>query len=1308
MYANQKAKKLNTGINVTKAIGNILERGPMGFIEGDSALARIFRQVGIDELAKEAFLCMTFGLNFEAGRLNTAVQNSLVRTSLATAPARSRSGAEPYQPPELPKPAPISKPVIDPKQFKPFTISGDIWKEVLKSVVNSLQEAALDAIKDVAELLKENCDFNNPRSSDYGQTDINDLLNTDTESNLLPSAGAGTQLDLVAGKNGMSVEELTLYLGALSGILSSIEVCILFQNREDASPELIEKILEFNADYPNTKVQEGMSTISSVMGFFADLSTTVDVTDLCNSIINDLYTLNQDNICLTADDLSDADLDRLMDLIENGLQLTPPTPNLECPEAEGFLNDPTITISVPETFNSLAESVELQFIESADSVKEVLLEQVFTTGDDSGVLANAGYAGVESTGALEEFNSAFLKPLIGALEALASFDVQACDPETVSKIIPPDILEAMGSAQTGLDVAQQTVSDPNFQKAIQGLVQKLQGIATAGGDTPTPMYPSYRFNQQFLNEFINYLNMDSAFYEFPTLNVPLYYEALRLIDPAVEPMENYGTQQIVYRFPDVLPERIEAPPYAGGFDGKVFEVSKLDGVAVCSKKRAAGDILYRLMTTTSSANWPGRWPDEAFGEEYSDIAEWVENRYGAIQTVPVTTLTPVSFGALTEYFRSQTPSRAKAAEYGVENGQDVVEALVPGVQGLSLNNDWWNRWVRLANLISDTINELNENRDCRDPFKDEALVRLASLGISDTGQALRLQVKYFLDYIYGIAPEDLELGNFLSLSYPHQDQPSQDETPNLVVRYNSMGDYIAPANIVETLTAREQEFTFENYDTFQNPYTKVFVDAFESESNPLELETRLRIENRHFAYAYAVLTDGIFDYIRENGVFTASRLQSLNFFHLNNNCPPEEISDLLDVNGILAQMQKEFIESACNDTELPLRTKIRNMIKFGMYLLLVQVAIAEFIVKNIFVFAAFKIDELIETPFIKVFMRQQIVASMLRYLANQDQNEESQLRSDLVQYFNLKINRNSVQENGGIKFQDGSTAFPPDVQFSVIDDGGFVGFDEIIDFFISERLVLGKIPVNNAVKNSLPGNSPQGMDAIFLRSMRSYRVQQDTQDALLADIEGMGEFDEVSDMVFLTIKEEKLDTSGEAFETVINTLTRKEAGVQEVDYGDYESLPEYELGDAQTLKYKGQGPKVTQYGDTLYYYVSRTNDDGEFLILQEAEQALRAGDYYPYTEGGSPPYPAALAYDARPEIRINIDSTYQVGWVVEANSSARAPEYTEPDKTIHYYKLWYYRDTGNSRAVYLLRNFGSQMVVGSSTEQSEKLVTEVS
>ena len=429
--AAQQAKVLNIGVDVTKVIGDFLEGGPMGFASKNPQIEQLLRKLGIDELAKEAFLCMTFGMNMELGRINKAVQNSLVRSSSSI-----------YYPPDEPKCSPINKPSIDLEMFKPFTVSGDLWKEIEKAIIDAIQQAVLEIIKKLAELLRENCDLNTPRSSDYGQNDLVDFIenNPNPENSLLPIVGDGSQLDQIASKNGLSNEQILKYLTDLSSILSSIDICILLMNREDAPDDLLDRILEFNQTYELDIIRLNLNSISDILGFFGDLAAIVDVTDLCNQIANELYDINQDNVCL--DGLGDADMQELLDLIENGLTVDVPNFDLECPDSK-FL-DPTITKSVPETFNALIESVQIQFISSADSAKQILLEPVLM--NESRVLDSIKAAGIENTGS--PINLAFLTPIIEALQTVGDLDGCSID---LSDVLGPQLATAL---ESGGDILQ--------------------------------------------------------------------------------------------------------------------------------------------------------------------------------------------------------------------------------------------------------------------------------------------------------------------------------------------------------------------------------------------------------------------------------------------------------------------------------------------------------------------------------------------------------------------------------------------------------------------------------------------------------------------------------------------------------------------------------------------------------------------------------------------------------------------------------------------------------------------------------------
>ena len=143
---DEAKKNMQNAIDTVKVINNVLETGPMGFIEKNPIVSNIFKMFGIKEIAKEAVICLTMGLNVELGRIGQAVQNSLVtaQASLYKPPPRPRAGGD------------IRKPYINPDDFKMFTISGDIWKQVLDVVIDSLQQSVLEIIKKLADLLKYN------------------------------------------------------------------------------------------------------------------------------------------------------------------------------------------------------------------------------------------------------------------------------------------------------------------------------------------------------------------------------------------------------------------------------------------------------------------------------------------------------------------------------------------------------------------------------------------------------------------------------------------------------------------------------------------------------------------------------------------------------------------------------------------------------------------------------------------------------------------------------------------------------------------------------------------------------------------------------------------------------------------------------------------------------------------------------------------------------------------------------------------------------------------------------------------------
>ncbi len=981
--AAQAAKALNTGVDVTKAIGRILDQGPMGFIEDNPQVKYLFRQLGIDELAREAFLCLTFGLNVEVGRINQAVQNSLVRASSSI-----------YYPPDLPKASPISKPKIDLELFKPFSISGPLWPQIEKAIINALQNIVLEVIKKLAELLRENCNLNSPRSSDYGNNDITDFIdnNPNPENSLLPLVGEGSGLGQIASKNGMTNQQIFDYLSSLSSILSSIDICILFLNREDAPDDMVDRVIDFNQTYSLESVRNNLVSRSAIMGFFADLSAIVDVTNLCNQIANELYDINQDNVCLTEGDLEDENIQELLDLIENGLVLDPPSFDLDCPDSK-FL-DPTIEKTIPETFNFLAETIQLQFISSADSAKEILLEPVLK--NESRVLNDIQNAGIEDMG--PSIDPAFLAQITNAISSISEITNldEACPDIDIAELLGIDPAIALNVTSDVTEVLSGALQDPGFANAINGLTTKIGQLSeNAGQDPAPPVFTSYQFNQDFLNNFKNYVDMttfdDSVEYDTQTNRFYTSLAGSTYEYTTISPTQ-HAHRFVNFPLESAVTHSNTAPPPGNSILGDTVHEDLMPNGVYVEHDHPLTEIYYN-------------------GDAQLSLSE-----------------------PLVETNTSQTDSISAAVES--DTYQDLL--LVFG-----FNSDTEQNNITLA--YPKYIDQSSS---------DEQLRVLLNLDLFTADQSATTTSGPQIVAIDAVQEEDIAAATFNSfiseadLSFY---QSSQHE--NL----NSLADD-----------------SFEQGNLYVSKFAVPLVQRRFAEGGNAEdvLEEFKEAYYQDYAYIFGFQVQEMVNYIVRNGVFDAATLQSLNLFTSNEGCPPDELADFLDIDGIIQQMIDEYKEAACSGDDVPLASKIRNVIKFGMYLLLAQIHIAEIIIKNIFVMTAFNLDNVLNPDsFYFSFVKTQILSSLTRYFDNIEQSQNSLIRQDLTRYFNLKIQRQATVNKGGITYSEGAVAFPTGTQFSVTDEDTFLGFDDIIDYIVNDRLQRSRQPISNALLKTIPGKT---------------------------------------------------------------------------------------------------------------------------------------------------------------------------------------------------------------------------------------------
>ena len=528
VYQQQKRRKLETGINIADTVNQIAETG-LPFAEG-SAIDTLLSQLGIKALAREALICATFGLNISVGRIAGAIGDVLEE--------------------EL-----NERPSFDPDDFPVFKIKGDIWKVILNVILNSIQQALLALISGLAELLAQLCDINNPRKDDYGATPLGDLINnnlTGIDENALGQNPLLDQLSDLVG--GASIDDIIDYLNDLADILSSIDICNLMLNPEGVDTELIDRILEFNQSYDDPRFSENLNSPNAIMAFFQLLGQIADVTEFCNEVANDILILNPDvcdcldpeTVAALSQDEQDT-LNELLDIIENGLNEPPPQFSFDCPDAENYIEDPVLKRLIPETFNTLLELVQMQFIYSADSVKQAMLDRVLRAADSNPSFGSASdeQSWKDDDGdknnpdeypELPKPNKAAINALKPILQGIYDVVEQFTDEQNQSGALweafqtciidQPNLLRPeIRDIGTVADILLNILNSGDFQSAMDGLIDQLDDI-TENAQSGTPLVSTYEFKQEFYRRFVDYINIKkSGNPDISEVTIPNRFEA---------------------------------------------------------------------------------------------------------------------------------------------------------------------------------------------------------------------------------------------------------------------------------------------------------------------------------------------------------------------------------------------------------------------------------------------------------------------------------------------------------------------------------------------------------------------------------------------------------------------------------------------------------------------------------------------------------------------------------------------------------------------------------------------------------------
>ena len=1007
VFEANKTKALKTGQNVAKGIASILN-GNLPGVKKNSKLGLLLRSLGIDEIAKEAMICATLGMAPSMGRIAQAAANAMQTVGQRNLPPPGMEiNPDIHQLPPPPRPS-VEIPEIDIKKiFKTYTIDGDMWKEILKIMLDTLQEMVMEIVKGLAELLKDLCELTNPFASDFGENDLAGLVqdNLTDDAAGLPNISNPAALNQLFERDDMTFDNVMKYFRDLSAILSSMEICFLFTDRDEVSYDTMEKILDFNAVYGDVHIRNTLNSYGAVMGFFANLSRFVDFSDFCNKIASDLVHLNHDNLCLLEAKAPDAIADILSN-IADGIKLDQPEINLDCPLRPGFIENPLVNDTIPDLINTIVRVVEMEFTNSVSSVTQILKEPtVVTDRDAEGNIdpamkkildavnaargTNEAGTGTESDSDEDVYSEVRKKPGKATRRILkkvrkAMAEIPFMDTSNLAETCNIDLAQAFGVEADAvgqvmnmiITILDELLQDPEFLSAINDL-EGMLGRMSAGADTdPQPVSTkTFQFPRKYRKEFTNYMGAaDPVFYiDDPTA-------AWRQITTG--PQKFYSTMWIpngaytdmTLRFK--LGRTRTRPVWVEHTADRSQQVRGVD---------KDGNPLPPL------PSWPAGVKYKLPGDDASS---------------------PERFYAIPDY-KLQSPTGA----------EDKISIIYPkaGNGGIQVNID----------------TDLIPGSSFGTTFSFDAP------GSSNSTSAPALtDINPYVDIFAAALAENIRF------------QPGPP-----------------PTGQTEATEGR----TIDDGD----------IGGFTGE------DIKKTIAGIMFPAAFAGMVESTFEYIEANGIFDMERLNAVNFFHDNRNCIPDNVADFLDIDGILAILKDEMLDALCYDEDKedlnPMGGKIRDVIRYGLFLLLTQIHIAQFMIKNIFVLSAFKVEDIMASQLITDLLAVTVRDQMTAFLQT-----EPVIGHQMVQYFSKKAKRPSIVSKGGFEDRAGNMVFPVATPTTNMQDfdfedsfGGFsIGdFPAIIEYVTKLRMSDSKKSVSNAMKRSSAMTPSKSVDKIFLENI---------------------------------------------------------------------------------------------------------------------------------------------------------------------------------------------------------------------------------
>ena len=942
--------------------------------EGMKIFTEVLNKTGLDMLIKEAINCIAFNSSFSYNDITSDVRDFISATeNFFEKPRKPMVPKFPYLRVDL----------------NIFSIDGNI-ELIIRQVLIDFGLAVVQALVEaVVELIRELCsgeDF----GGEYGELNLANMF--DVKEAKINEPGPITGLNICFSDYLIPQEIGMNYLSDISAVLRPSEICQLLNG--NGTPSTLTAVKDFNAVYSENEIRYNLATTSQITAFFSCLGTLVDVSSVCDEVLDNMVPV-LDNICLTENDVLSgvdrANIERLLEILENGLNIAQPNINLTCPTAPGYIPNPLVDRSIPQLISALVESVAAPFYFAADATKTILLEPTLVQNSEISCALDAigGQGQFEESASgpaagrlMQKIREAFDEMMYGletGSEGIGSIEENINEffqrPAELQAEFPcPDIQDVFGGAeniQLIIDTLREVLANFDFS-GLSDLQANMSSLASGG-----PVAMSYRFPKevyQGIKEFMPSMNNPlnppdpSLAAEFPyILGLPRFdrIDSNNLLEYKTyfdKWNKNYSTTYTVPEIGDL---------YGKGATQYTLGYAKLDS-------DGRNDVRGYGSPTPGNYNVPRRYIEQKVLEEIE----------GAPPSKKYITTTRVTGSA---YFHPGVDSVGQI--YGRTEFMDIF-----GPEAFSTEVNNW---------------EENSANPAQGIF--------ASLVCNSLDTFLK-------QHEFPSAPESGDEGEALAAAVIYQNRELQ-------------------------LAAKEENLS-KYYDALQNQY------YFSTRSGLIKQLT---------------------GYCLDNGLFTTEKLLKATFVKDNSDCQndPRKIGDLMDLNGIVKRVQQEYDRSSCSDN-VPLRRVVLNCIQYAAVLIFMQVFIAQFYLRNIFILSAIKLDGMWENTEIVNYIFSSIFRQMDEYLQDGDINV--QIPGGSTKAFG-QVLRQVVNNYVARKYNSSPTSLDPRVLKALgVEPGSEINLlsdNNSMKYVLMKRILDSSL----AMQNIISKNSTKSLEDVFIEDV---------------------------------------------------------------------------------------------------------------------------------------------------------------------------------------------------------------------------------